>query len=157
MVADPGPTPATTTPPSKITLQPGSTSHRPCSRPAARSKDQKGKITALNVRPPPAQPDPRYHPGMPKTRSIRIPDEIDAALTAAAAEEHMPIQSRIVQALERDLAARGQHAPASHTERVADALERIHGRRGPRYAEQMQALEDEHRGSGPGRSGRKAS
>jgi hypothetical protein len=92
-----------------------------------------------------------------KTRSIRIPDDIDDALVAAAEDEHISVQARIVQALERDLAGRGQYRGADHADRVAAALERIHGRRGPGYKEAMDAVEEAHRRGTAGRQDRKAS
>jgi predicted transcriptional regulator len=90
-----------------------------------------------------------------KTRSVRIPDDIDEALAAAAEAEHISVQARIVQALERDLASRGQYRGAGHAERVAAALESIQARRGPGYSQAMQAAEDAHRGVG--RQSKKAS
>lgn len=93
-----------------------------------------------------------------KTRSLRLPDDLDAALTAAAGDEHITVQARIIQALERDLATRGQYRDGDHATRIAAALEKIHGRRGPGYTEAMQAAEDAAvRREAGGRRDRKAS
>lgn len=78
-----------------------------------------------------------------KTRSVRIPDELDAALAAAADAEYISVQARIIQALERDLAARGQY-DQDHAARLAAALDTVRSRRPAGYNQAMQALEDAH-------------
>lgn len=53
------------------------------------------------------------------TRSVRIPDELDARLTAMAAEDHISVNSAIVRALDEVLTRRSQEAA------IADAADQV--------------------------------
>ncbi|TDC58116.1 toxin-antitoxin system HicB family antitoxin [Actinomadura sp. KC345] len=44
------------------------------------------------------------------TRSVRIPDELDAKLAAMAAEDHISVNSAIIRALDEVLTRRSQEA-----------------------------------------------
>lgn len=56
------------------------------------------------------------------TRSVRIPDDIDSAVVAAADRERVSVNTYVVQALERSVAAE------EHRSRVAGAYDRVKAR-----------------------------
>lgn len=56
-------------------------------------------------------------------RSVRIPDDLDAKLTAMAAEEHISVNSAIVRALDEVLTRRSQEAA------IANAADQVFAER----------------------------